>query len=59
MNFSLTGVTAPTRQVEIGVKYKESRLKEVGMLYAKWYEVVIVIFVLLWLFGSLGQSPGY
>jgi hypothetical protein len=34
-------------------------LKEVGMLYAKWYEIVIVIFVLLWLFGSLGQSPGY
>lgn len=29
------------------------------MLYAKWYEIVIVIFVLLWLFGSLGQGPGY
>lgn len=29
------------------------------MLYAKWYEVVIVIFVLLWLFGHLGQGPGY
>lgn len=29
------------------------------MLYAKWYEIVIVIFVLLWVFGALGQSPGY
>jgi hypothetical protein len=48
----------PVRSKE-GVKYKESRLKEVSMLYAKWYEIVIVIFVLLWLFGSLGQSPGY
>ena len=35
------------------------RLKEVSMLYAKWYEIVIVIFVLLWLFGSLGQGAGY
>jgi hypothetical protein len=30
------------------------------MLYAKWYEVVIVIIVLLWVFGQLrGQGQGY
>lgn len=30
------------------------------MVYARWYEIVIVIFVLLWLFGQLGgQGPGY
>ena len=29
------------------------------MLYAKWYEVVIVIFVLLWVLGQIGQGPGY
>lgn len=30
------------------------------MLYTRWYEVVIVIIVLLWVFGSLrGQNPGY
>jgi hypothetical protein len=49
----------PPVWVEDGVKYEESRLKEVSMLYAKWYEIVIVIFVLLWLLGSLGQNPGY
>jgi hypothetical protein len=45
--------------LKTGVKYKESRLKEVSMLYAKGYEVVIVIFVLLWLFAQLGGNPGY
>ncbi len=49
----------PPDVVEGGVKYKESRWKEVSMLYAKWYEIVIVIFVLLWLFGNLGQNAGY
>ncbi len=49
----------PPVRVEDGVKYKESRLEEVSMLYAKWYEIVIVIFVLLWLFGNLGQNAGY
>lgn len=30
------------------------------MLYAKWYEVVIVILVLLWVFGQVGgQGAGY
>ncbi len=29
------------------------------MLYAKWYEIVIVIFVLLWVLGALGQGPGF
>lgn len=29
------------------------------MLYAKWYEIVIVIFVLLWVFGALGQGSGF
>ncbi len=30
------------------------------MLYAKWYEVVIVIIVLLWVLGQLGgQGSGY
>ncbi len=45
--------------LKTGVKYKESPLKEVSMLYAKWYEVVITIFVLLWLFGKLGENPVY
>ncbi len=30
------------------------------MLYAKWYEVVIVIFVLLWVIGQIGgRGYGY
>lgn len=29
------------------------------MLYAKWWEIVIVIFVLLWLVGQVGQGSGY
>lgn len=29
------------------------------MLYARWYEVVIVIFVLLWVFAQVGgHNPG-
>lgn len=29
------------------------------MLYARWYEVVIVIFVLLWVFTQVGgPNPG-
>jgi len=30
----------------------------VQMLYARWYEVVIVIFVLLWILGQVGQNAG-
>jgi hypothetical protein len=28
----------------------------VQMLYARWYEIVIVIFVLLWILGEVGQN---
>lgn len=45
------------------LKYKKAaQLAEgrVKVLYAKWYEVVIVIFVLLWVIGQVGgQGAGY
>lgn len=34
--------------------------RRLNMLYSKWYEVVIVIIVLLWVFGQLqGQGQGF
>jgi hypothetical protein len=35
------------------------QLRRATMLYAKWYEVVIVIIVLLWVFGQLRGGHGY
>ncbi len=29
------------------------------MLYVKWYEIVIVIMVLMWVFGQMRGGRGY
>lgn len=51
------GVEGVVQEVQGGSPAGWRRVK---MVYARWYEIVIVIFVLLWLFGQLGgQGGGY